>query len=254
MGHKVHPKIHRIPTIYSWDSKWFAKGKSMPLFLEQEVGIRDFLTKKLKESLIDGISIERTPKDLTVYVLAAKPGTIIGRGGQGLEDLRKHIERKILQQSLKVKINILEVRNPALSAQIVANNAATDIEKRFPFRRVMKQLIERVTTAGGQGVKVCMSGRLNGVEIARTEKLSAGKMSLITLRSDVDYALAEAQTLYGKIGIKVWIYKGEAFSRRDKFAKKEEDSKDGKKEAPKGVSAGHERIIRKPAPAVSKAK
>ncbi|KKR35135.1 MAG: 30S ribosomal protein S3 [Candidatus Magasanikbacteria bacterium GW2011_GWA2_40_10] len=225
MGHKVHPKIHRIPTIYSWDSKWFAKGKSMPLFLEQEVGIRDFLTKKLKESLIDGISIERTPKDLTVYVLAAKPGTIIGRGGQGLEDLRKHIERKILQQKLKVKINILEVRNPALSAMIVAQNAAGDIEKRFPFRRVMKQLIERVMSAGAQGVKVCMSGRLNGVEIARTEKLAAGKMSLITLRSDVDYANYEAQTLYGKIGIKVWIYKGEAFSRRDKFAKKEDEVK-----------------------------
>ena len=225
MGHKVHPKIHRIPTIYSWDSKWFAKGKSMPLFLEQEVGIRDFLTKKLKESLIDGISIERTPKDLTVYVLAAKPGTIIGRGGQGLEDLRKHIERKILQQKLKVKINILEVRNPALSAMIVAQNAAGDIEKHFPFRRVMKQLIERVMSAGAQGVKVCMSGRLNGVEIARTEKLAAGKMSLITLRSDVDYANYEAQTLYGKIGIKVWIYKGEAFSRRDKFAKKEDEVK-----------------------------
>ncbi|HSR88822.1 MAG TPA: 30S ribosomal protein S3 [Candidatus Udaeobacter sp.] len=242
MGHKVHPKIHRIPTIYSWDSKWFAKRKSMPLFLEQEVGIRDFLVKKLKESLIDGISVERTPKDLTVYILSAKPGTIIGRGGQGLEDLRKHIERKILQQSLKVKINILEVRNPALSAQIVANNAANDIEKRFPFRRVMKQLIERVMSAGAQGVKVCMSGRLNGVEIARTEKLSAGKMSLITLRSDVDYAIAEAHTLYGKIGIKVWIYKGEAFSRRDKFAQKEEDSKTaGAAKEP----VKHERAVRK---------
>ena len=249
MGHKVHPKIHRIPTIYSWDSKWFAKGKSMPLFLEQEVGIRDFLTKKLKESLIDGISIERTPKDLTVYILAAKPGTIIGRGGQGLEDLRRHIERKIVQQKLKVKINILEVRNPALSAQIVSQNAAGDIEKRFPFRRVMKQLIERVMSAGAQGVKVCMSGRLNGVEIARTEKLSAGKMSLITLRSDVDYAISEAQTLYGKIGIKVWIYKGEAFSRRDKFAKKEEDSKTtGAVKEP----VKHERPARKAVPAKAK--
>ncbi|OGH91149.1 MAG: 30S ribosomal protein S3, partial [Candidatus Magasanikbacteria bacterium RIFOXYD2_FULL_39_9] len=112
-------------------------------------------------------------------------------------------------------------------------NAATDIEKRFPFRRVMKQMIERVMSAGGQGVKVRMSGRLNGVEIARTEKLAAGKMSLITLRSDVDYAQAEAQTLYGKIGIQVWIYKGEAFSRRDKFAKKEEDSKEEKPKAKK---------------------
>lgn len=225
MGHKVHPKIHRIPTIYTWDSKWFAKNKQMPLFLEQETAIRKLLTKKLKDSLLDGISIERTPKDLTVYILSAKPGTIIGRGGQGLEGLCRQIEREILQQKLKVKINVLEVRQPSLSAQIMAQNAATDIEKRFPFRRVMKQLIERVMTAGGQGVKICMSGRLNGVEIARTEKLSAGKMSLITVRSDVDYALAEAQTLYGKIGIKVWIYKGEAFSRRDKFAKKDDEPK-----------------------------
>ncbi|MBP6859666.1 MAG: 30S ribosomal protein S3 [Candidatus Magasanikbacteria bacterium] len=230
MGHKVHPKIHRIPTIYSWDSKWFARNDQMPLFLKQETAIRALLAKKLKDSLIDSISIERTPKDLTVYILSAKPGTIIGRGGQGLEGLCKEIERKILQQKLKVKINVLEVRQPALSAQIVAQNAATDLEKRFPFRRVMKQLIERVMSAGGLGVKVCMSGRLNGVEIARTEKLGAGKMSLITLRSDVDYALAEAQTLYGKIGVKVWIYKGEAFSRRDKFAKKEEETiKDDKK-------------------------
>ncbi len=225
MGHKVHPKIHRIPTIYTWDSKWFAKNKQMPLFLEQETKIGQFLTKKLKDSLLDGISIERTPKDLTVYILSAKPGTIIGRGGQGLEGLCKQIEKQILQQKLKVKINVLEVRQPSLSAQIMAQNAATDIEKRFPFRRVMKQLIERVMTAGGLGVKICMSGRLNGVEIARTEKLSAGKMSLITVRSDVDYALAEAQTLYGKIGVKVWIYKGEAFSRRDKFAKKDEEPK-----------------------------
>ncbi|MBI2037487.1 MAG: 30S ribosomal protein S3 [Candidatus Magasanikbacteria bacterium] len=225
MGHKVHPKIHRIPTIYSWDSKWFAKNDQLPLFLKQEVAVREFLTKKLKDSLIDSISIERTPKEMTVYILSGKPGTIIGRGGQGLGDLSKKIEKSILQQKLKVKINVLEVRQPALSAQIVAQNAATDIEKRFPFRRVMKQVIERVMSAGGQGVKICMSGRLNGVEIARTEKLSAGKMSLITLRSDVDYALAEAQTLYGKIGVKVWIYKGEAFSRRDKFAKKEEETK-----------------------------
>ena len=221
MGHKVHPKIYRIPTIYSWDSKWFARNGQLPLFLKQEVEIRKLLQKKFKESLIDAISIERTPKDLTITILSAKPGTIIGRGGQGLEPLRKEIERKILQMKLRVKINVQEVRQPALSAQIVAQNAAVDIEKRIPFRRIMKQAIERVMAAGAQGVKISMGGRLNGVEIARTEKLSAGKMSLITLRSDVDYAFVEAYTLYGKIGIKVWIYKGEAFGRRDKFSKEE---------------------------------
>lgn len=229
MGHKVHPKAHRIPVIYTWDSKWFAKKGQMPAFLEQEIKIRDFLNKKLKDSLIDAISIERTPKDLSINILAAKPGLIIGRGGQGLEGLRQQIERKILEMKTKVKINVQEVQQPALSAQIVALNAASEIERRMPFRRVMKQILEKVMAAGAKGVKICMGGRLNGVEIARTEKMGAGKMSLITFRSDVDYAFVEAQTLYGKIGVKVWIYKGEAFGRRDKFAKQEEKNEQKKK-------------------------
>lgn len=233
MGHKVHPKIYRIPTIYTWDSRWFARNGQMPLYLKQEIAIRTLLQEKLKESLVDAISIERTPKDMTVTILTAKPGMIIGRGGQGLEDLRKQIEKKILQMKLKVKLNIQEVRQPALSAQIVAQTAANDIVRRLPFRRVMKQIIEKVMSAGAQGVKIGMAGRLNGVEIARSEKLAAGKMSLITLRSDVDYAIAEAHTLYGKIGIKVWIYKGEAFGRRDKFASKEEAKNPSGKEEKK---------------------
>lgn len=233
MGHKVHPKIYRIPTIYVWDSKWFAKNKQLPLFLKQEMEIRKFLHSKLKDSLIDGISIERTPKDLTINILAAKPGLIIGRGGQNLEILRHEIERKFLRMNLKAKLNVLEVRQPALSAQIIAESVAAEIERRIPFRRVMKQAIEKVMSAGAQGVKISMGGRLNGVEIARTEKLSEGKMSLITLRSDVDYAFVEAYTIYGKIGIKVWIYKGEAFGRRDKFAKQEtKEEKAGKTARP----------------------
>lgn len=225
MGHKVHPKIYRIPAIYTWDSKWFARNGQAPILLKQEIEIRKFLEKKLKDALLDAISIERNAKELTITILSAKPGAIIGRGGQGLEDLRKQIEKKILGMKLKVKINVQEVRQPALSAKIMAQNAASEIEKRIPFRRVMKQLIERVMNAGALGVKISMGGRLNGVEIARTEKLSAGKMSLITLRSDVDYAFAEAYTIYGKIGIKIWIYKGEAFGRREKFGKKEEEEK-----------------------------
>lgn len=225
MGHKVHPKIYRIPQIYVWDSKWYAKRKDMPVFLQEEVAIRDFLTKKLKDAGIDSIGVERGPKEATVTILAAKPGVIIGRGGQGLEDLRKFIEKNILKFKIKVKINVQEVRQPALSAQVVAQSAAMDIEKRMPFRRVMKQIIERVTSAGAKGVKINMAGRLNGVEIARREMLSAGKMPLITVRSDIDYAIAEAQTIYGKIGIKVWIYHGETFSRRDKFEKIEKSNK-----------------------------
>jgi len=219
MGHKVHPRIHRIPFIFPWDSRWFAKKENFALFLQQEIQIRDLIQLKLREAGIDAISIERTPKEISVTILAGKPGVVIGRGGQGLELLRKEIEKKILKFKTKVKLNIQAVNQPALSAAIVAQNAADEIVRRLPFRRVMKQTIEKVMAAGAKGVKINMAGRLNGVEIARREKLAAGKMSLITIRSNVDYALAEAHTLYGKIGVKVWIYFGETFGRKDRFEK-----------------------------------
>ncbi len=187
------------------------------MFLKQEMQIRELIEKKLREAGIDAISIERTTKEVAIIILAAKPGVVIGRGGQGLESLRKEIEKKILQFKIKVKLNIQAVNQPALSAAIMAQNAADEIVRRIPFRRVMKQTVEKVMAAGAKGVKINMAGRLNGVEIARREKLAAGKMSLITLRSNVDYALAEAHTLYGKIGVKVWIYFGETFGRHDKF-------------------------------------
>jgi small subunit ribosomal protein S3 len=221
MGHKVHPKIHRVPFVFPWDSRWFAKKENLPTNLKQEILIRDYLRKQLKDAGIDSLSVERTPKEVTVTILAAKPGAVIGRSGQGLEVIRKEIEKNILQFKTKVKLNIQAVNQPALSANIVAQSMASEIERRIPFRRVMKQAMEKVMSAGAQGVKVKMAGRLNGVEIARRESLSTGKMSLITLRSDVDYAFVEAFTIYGKIGVKVWIYKGEAFGRRDKFVKKE---------------------------------
>lgn len=217
MGHKVHPKIHRTQVIYTWDSHWFA-GKEYAAFAEQEIAIRDYLEKKFKDSLIDSMSVERSPKNMTITMLVAKPGFVIGRGGKGLDDARKYIETRILKMSLKVKINVQEVHNPATSAHVVGRTIANDLERRMPFRRVMKQTIERVMKAGAQGVKVNLAGRLNGVEIARTEKLAAGKVPLITLRSDIDYAFVEAHTLYGKIGIKVWVYHGLVFGRKDRFA------------------------------------
>ncbi len=222
MGHKVHPKIYRTPNIYVWDSRWFGKKEQISLFLKQEIRIRAFLEKKLKEAGIDSFCFERNPKEMVITIMVAKPGVVIGRSGQGLEEIRKEIEKKYLGFKLKAKINVIPVKQPALSAQVVAQGAATEIEKRMPFRRVMKQILEKTIAAGAKGVKVNMSGRLNGAEIARREVLSAGKMSLITIRSDVDYAFAEANTIYGKIGIKVWIYFGEAFGRRDKFEKRDE--------------------------------
>ncbi len=231
MGHKVHPKIHRIPFIFPWDSRWFGRGRQLPEFLKHEVQTRQYLMKKLRDAGIDSISVERSPKEFVITILAAKPGVIIGRSGQGLEDLRKEIEKKILGFKLKVKLNIQAVTNPALSAAIVAQSAADEIERRLPFRRVMKQAIQKVMSAGAKGVKMKMGGRLNGAEIARTEKLADGKMSLITIRSNVDYATAEAQTMYGKIGIKVWIYHGETFGRHDKFEKKETNQNNEQKPA-----------------------
>jgi small subunit ribosomal protein S3 len=219
MGHKVHPTIHRTPFIFPWDSRWFARKDQFPTFLRQEVAIRDYLAAKLKEAEVDSLSIERTPKELVITILTGKPGVIIGRSGQGLEILRKDIERKFLNQKMKVRLHVQAVRQPALSAMIVAQNAAREIERRIPFRRVMKQALQKVMAAGARGVKMKMGGRLNGAEIARSEKLGEGKMSLITFRSNVDYALAEAQTVYGKIGIKVWVYHGEVFGRQDKFDK-----------------------------------
>lgn len=217
MGHKVHPIIHRTQVIYTWDSRWFSK-RDYPRFAKQDIHIREYLEAKCKDAHIDSVSVERSAKQVTVTILAGKPGVIIGRGGEGLEVLRKHIERKILQFKSKVKLNVQEVRNPALSARIVAMTIAQEAEQRMPFRRSMKQAIQRVMKAGGLGVKISMGGRLNGAEIARTEKLAAGKVPLITLRSAVDYATVPAQTMFGKIGIKVWIYHGEVFGRKDKFA------------------------------------
>lgn len=222
MGHKVHPRIHRTQVIYTWDSRWFAGKSRYAKFVKEDVLIREFLMKKFADAHIDSVGFERGPKAMTITIFAAKPGIIIGRGGAGLETARKDIERKFLQMSRKVKLNIQELRNPALSAQVVAQTMVADLERRMPFRRVMKQTMERVMKAGAVGVKLTVGGRLNGAEIARTEKMHKGSVPLITLRSDVDYASIPAYTLFGKIGVKVWICHGEVFGRKDKFAEAQE--------------------------------
>lgn len=230
MGHKVHPKIHRTPVIFPWDSRWFS-NKEYGVLLEQDVLIRTYIQKKCKDALVDAVSVSRGPNNVSITILAAKPGFIIGRSGQGLEEIRKHIETKILKMKSKAKIHVKEVRSPALSASVVAQSIATDTEKRMPFRRIMKQTIERVMKSGAQGIKIKMAGRLNGAEIARTEMLAQGKIPLITLRSDVDYAIVEAHTIFGKIGIKVWIYCGEVFGIKDKFEEKEAPQAPAKKKS-----------------------
>lgn len=212
MGQKVHPKIFRTgeSQIYTWDSKWFSE-KNFKEYLKQDVQIRIFLKKELKESGVAKIEIERSGNSLTVIIHSSKPGVIIGRAGTGAEELKKKIKAKFLNKKINFNLNILEVSRPSLNAEIILQNMIVDIEKRVPYRRVIKQTLNRVEKAGAQGVKIIISGRLGGAEIARDETLSWGKIPLHTLRADIDYASGPAQTIYGSVGLKVWVYKGEIF-------------------------------------------
>lgn len=221
MGQKVHPKVHRLAVLYPWDSRWFGRKGQYAQYLKQEVAVRRFLTKRLKDAGLDGISVARSSNQITVTLLVAKPGIIIGRGGSGIEEIKKDLQ-KYFDPKAVIKVQVYEVKQPSLSAPIIARQIVEEIEKRVAFRRVMKQTIERVMKAGAQGVKVNMAGRLNGAEIAREEALAEGKIPLQTLRADIDYAFDEAHTVYGKIGVKVWIYRGEVFGRKDKFAREEQ--------------------------------
>ncbi len=215
MGHKVHPKAFRLRVVQTWDSRWFSDKRKYADLLKDDISIRKYLKKKLRDAVIAKIEIERSANKLTININAAKPGVIIGRSGVGIEDLRKEIEKKfsLKKKKMNLNINVVEVPRSSLSSEVVMHGMIVDIEKRVPFRRVMKQAIRRVERAGAKGVKIIVAGRLNGAEIARTESLTSGKVPLHTLRADIDYAHGVANTIYGAIGIKIWIYKGEVFKK-----------------------------------------
>ncbi len=213
MGQKVNPKGLRLGITQTWPSKWFAKRSDFASFLEQDIKLRKIITTKMRDAGIDRIEISRDDKDITIDIIAGKPGIIIGRGGAGIEDLKKIIRKDIFKNKGTIKINVKEVDDSNLSSAVVMQGVIADIEKRMPFRRVMKQSIGRVMRANAQGVKILVAGRLNGAEIARAEVLSEGKIPLHTLRADIDYCRGHASTTYGKIGVKVWINKGEVFNK-----------------------------------------
>jgi len=205
LGQKVHPKGLRIGVIRDWDSKWFATKDYAKLLVEDRK-IRDYIKKKLFSAGVSAITIERAANRLKVSIHTAKPGIVIGRGGTEVEILRKEIEDMTGRQ---VNINIVEIKQPELDAQLVAESIAAQLVKRVSFRRAMKQAVGRAMRLGAEGIRISSSGRLGGAEMARTEWYSEGKVPLHTLRADIDYGFAEAKTTYGIIGIKVWIYKGE---------------------------------------------
>lgn len=213
MGQKVNPKIFRVPLIQEWQSKWFAKLSSFRKYLKTDALIRKFLKTKLKNTGLGGIEIERVGDILRIIIKTAKPGLVIGKGGVDVERLKKEIENKFLEKGTNLEIQVKEVSSPYLCASVVLESIISDLEKRIPFRRVVKRAIEQVKKAGAQGVKIVVKGRLDGVEIARAETFSWGKMPLHTLRANIDYSRGTAFTLYGAIGVKVWIYKGEVFDK-----------------------------------------
>ena len=218
MGQKVHPVGLRLGIIRDWDGRWFAE-KDYATFLHEDIKIRRLIKEKLYNAGIARVEIERAANRIKVTIHTARPGMVIGRGGTEVEKLRKELEELTSKQ---IALNIAEVKTPELNAQLVAENIAAQLEKRVSFRRAMKQAINRTMRFGALGMKVACSGRLMGAEIARTEGYSEGKVPLHTLRADIDYGFSEANTTYGKIGVKVWINKGEVLQ-----AKKETKAEGG---------------------------
>ena len=206
MGQKVHPKGLRIGIIRDWDTRWFAGKKNFPELLAEDIKIRKFIKSNLKDTGISRTEIERAANRLKITIHTAKPGMVIGRGGAGVDRLRQELEHLTKRQ---VHVNIVEVRQPDLDAQLVAENVAGQLERRIAFRRAMKQSIGRTMRQGAKGIKIMVSGRLGGAEMSRTEWSADGSVPLHTLRADIDYGFAEAVTTFGQIGVKTWIYKGE---------------------------------------------
>ena len=213
MGQKVHPTGARLGIIKDWSSKWYADSKNFADYLVEDQKIRKYLKKKEYEAGISEIEIERTAKMVKVNVYTAKPGILIGKGGAGAETLKNEIKKLIGKD---VNLNVVEVKNADLNAQLVAENIAGQLERRISFRRAMKQCMQKTMKSGALGIKTAVSGRLGGADMARTEFYKDGNIPLQTLRADIDYGFAEADTTYGKIGVKVWIYKGEVLPAKKK--------------------------------------
>jgi small subunit ribosomal protein S3 len=216
MGQKVHPTGIRLGISTDWRSKWYAEGKDYAAFLFKDLEVRAFLKKKLKEASISRIQIERPAKSAFITIHTARPGVVIGKQGADIEKLRAETAAILGLHVNNVKLNIEEIRKPELDSQLVAESIASQLERRIMFRRAAKRAVANAMRLGALGIKVCVAGRLNGAEIARTEFFREGRVPLHTLRADIDYATAEALTTYGIIGVKVWIYKGEVFDLEQK--------------------------------------
>lgn len=206
MGQKIHPTGFRLAVNKNWSSKWFANSLSFPEMLKQDIEVREFLKKRLGHASVGRVVIERPAKSARITIHSARPGVVIGKKGEDIEVLKQELQKRL---GVPVHVNIEEIRKPEIDAQIIADGIASQLEKRVMFRRAMKRAMQNAMRMGAQGIKIMSSGRLNGIDIARSEWYREGRVPLHTLRADVDYATSEAKTTYGIIGIKVWVYKGE---------------------------------------------
>src|SRR3954464_3435815 len=212
MGQKINPVGFRLSVLRNWSSRWYANTRNFPAMLNEDIKVRDFLKKRLGHAAVSRIIIERPAKNARITIHSARPGVVIGKKGEDIESLRGELQRLM---GVPVHVNIEEVRKPELDSQLIADSIAAQLEKRIMFRRAMKRAITNAMRLGAQGIKIMSAGRLNGIEIARTEWYREGRVPLHTLRADIDYGFSEAKTTYGVIGIKVWVYKGDTLGRND---------------------------------------
>ncbi len=215
MGQKIHPIGFRLSVQKNWTSRWYANSKNFPEMLQGDIKVREFLKKKLAHAAVSKIVIERPAKNAKITVYSARPGIVIGKKGEDIESLRASLQKLM---GVPVHLNIEEIRKPEIDATLIAENIAQQLEKRVMFRRAMKRAMQNAMRLGAQGIKIMSAGRLNGIEIARTEWYREGRVPLHTLRADIDYGVAEAKTTYGVIGLKVWVFKGEVLGKGEQAA------------------------------------
>jgi small subunit ribosomal protein S3 len=216
MGQKINPIGFRLAVNRNWSSRWYANSRQFAGMLAEDIKVRDFLKKKLAHASVGRVLIERPAKDARITIFSARPGVVIGKKGEEIEALKAELRRLMGVQ--QVHVNIEEIRKPEIDAQLIADSIAQQLEKRIMFRRAMKRAMQNAMRLGAQGIKIMSAGRLNGIEIARTEWYREGRVPLHTLRADIDYGTGEAKTNYGVIGIKVWVYKGEVMSKAEALA------------------------------------
>jgi small subunit ribosomal protein S3 len=229
MGQKINPIGFRLGVSRDWNSRWFAKGRGFSTMLNEDLKVRDFLKRKLAHASVSKVIIERPAKDARITIYSARPGVVIGKKGEDIELLKAELRRLLGVQM--VHVNIEEIRKPETDAQLIADSIAQQLEKRIMFRRAMKRAMQNAMRLGAQGIKIMSAGRLNGIEIARTEWYREGRVPLHTLRADIDYGFGEAKTTYGVIGIKVWVYKGEVLAKHEQPAGAPAEAQDEARDA-----------------------